>query len=41
LLEKFKISYRVWNPVSSPHSQKPNAEMYFGTVGCSPHPTYQ
>jgi len=29
--------HRAWKPVSSPHPQKPTAEVYFGTVGCSPH----
>ena len=27
--------------MSSPHPQKPTGEMYFGTVRCSSHPTYQ
>jgi len=40
LLENLK-NFIVWNPVSSLHPQKPAAEMYFGTVGCRPHPTYQ
>jgi len=26
--------------VSYPHPQNPTDEMYFGTVGCTPHPTY-